>query len=65
MTEGHGLGQIQYVCGTCGSTDVSRDAWADWNVERQEWELRVAFDYARCHACDGETRLGARTLISA
>jgi len=24
--------RIQIVCGTCGSTDVSRDAWGDWNV---------------------------------
>ncbi|MBL8658021.1 MAG: hypothetical protein JNJ92_11795 [Altererythrobacter sp.] len=45
------------LCGTCGSTDVSRDAWGDWDVATQAWVLRAVFDYAHCHACDGETRL--------
>jgi hypothetical protein len=49
--------KVQIVCETCGSTDVSRDAWGDWDVSAQEWVLRVVFDYAHCHACDGETRL--------
>lgn len=49
--------RIQIVCGACGSTDVSRDAWGDWDVVAQEWVLRVVFDYAHCHACDGKTRL--------
>jgi hypothetical protein len=41
----------------CGSEDVSRDAWGDWDVATQRWELRTVFDYAHCHVCDGETRL--------
>ena len=49
--------RIAIVCRTCGSDDVSRDAWADWDVREQEWVLRCAFDYALCHRCDGETRL--------
>jgi hypothetical protein len=49
--------RIQIVCGTCGSTDVSRDAWGVWDFAAQEWVLRTVFDYAFCHACDGETRL--------
>jgi hypothetical protein len=32
---------ITFVCGGCGSSDVSRDAWADPDVEKQEWVLRV------------------------
>jgi hypothetical protein len=28
---------ITFVCGWCGSRDVSRDAWADPDVERQAW----------------------------
>jgi hypothetical protein len=57
MTEPRKEPRIQIVCGTCGSTDVSRDAWGDWNVERQEWELRTVLDYAHCHNCEGERRL--------
>ena len=49
--------KIRIVCGTCGSEDVSHDAWGDWDVATQRWKLRVVFDYAHCHACDGETRL--------
>lgn len=48
---------VTYVCNTCGSDDVSRDAWAEWDVEEQRWVLRTEFDYAHCHRCDSETRL--------
>jgi hypothetical protein len=57
MPEPRKAPRIQIVCGTCGSTDVSRDAWGDWDVRTQRWELRCVFDYAHCHDCDGETRL--------
>jgi hypothetical protein len=49
--------KIRIVCGACGSEDVSRDAWGDWDVDIQRWELRTVFDYAHCHRCDCETRL--------
>jgi hypothetical protein len=49
--------KIRIVCRTCGSEDVSRDAWGDWDVATQQWVLRTVFDYAHCHACDTETRL--------
>jgi hypothetical protein len=49
--------KVRIVCGTCGSEDVSRDAWGDWDVRTQRWELRCVFDYAFCHDCAGETRL--------
>jgi hypothetical protein len=45
------------VCNSCGSDEVSRDSWADWDVKNQQWVLGSAFDYAHCHKCDGETRL--------
>ena len=53
---------VTFVCKWCGSTDVSRDAWADWDTQNQQWVLRVAFDYAHCHVCDYETRLVEREL---
>ena len=49
--------RIAIVCKHCGSDDVSRDAWADWDIKKQQWVLRTAFDYAHCHRCDGETSL--------
>jgi hypothetical protein len=49
--------KVQFLCGNCGSTKVSRDAWGDWDVRMQRWDLRCVFDYAHCHDCDGETWL--------
>ena len=49
--------KLRMVCETCGSDDVSRDAWSDWDVAAQAWVLRTVFDYAHCHACDAETRI--------
>jgi hypothetical protein len=45
------------VCNVCGSDEVSRDAWANWDVKNQEWELGAVFDDAYCHKCECETRL--------
>lgn len=49
--------RIAIICGTCGSDLVTRDAWAEWDVEEQEWVLGAAYDYAFCHKCECETRL--------
>lgn len=46
-----------YVCSTCGSDDVSRDALAVWSVVDQQWELRTELDNANCERCGGETSL--------
>jgi hypothetical protein len=53
---GAGL-RIDFVCRDCGGNSVSRDAWAEWDVEAQDWVLGSAFDYAFCHDCEAETRL--------
>jgi len=53
----NGSKRYAMVCSRCGSDDVSRDAWADWNTGTQQWVLRCAFDYAHCHKCDGETSI--------
>jgi hypothetical protein len=48
---------ITYICSTCGSDDVCRDAWAEWSVKEQEWTLRSTYDDAHCERCECETRL--------
>jgi hypothetical protein len=45
--------RIAIICGTCGSDEVSRDAWANWDTREQEWVLGAVFDYGHCHRCDG------------
>jgi hypothetical protein len=44
MTEPKEEPKVRMICESCGSDDVSRDAWGDWNVEEQEWMLRTMFD---------------------
>ena len=51
---------VDYVCESCGSIDVSRDAWADWDAATQQWVLGTVFDFAQCHRCEGRTRLVER-----
>jgi hypothetical protein len=49
--------RVTFVCETCGSGLVTRDAWAEWDVEDQEWVLGAAYDYTFCHNCEVETHL--------
>ncbi len=56
--------RIAIVCGTCGSDDVSRDAWANWDTRSQLWVLGNVFDYGHCHRCDGESHLIDVELVS-
>ena len=49
--------RIAMICGTCGSDDVSRDAWADWDTRNQDLVLGSVFDYVHCHRCDCETSI--------
>ena len=53
---------LAIICRTCGSDEVSRDAWANWDAGRQKWVLGAVFDYAHCHRCDCETSLIEVTL---
>lgn len=49
--------RVTYVCETCGSDHVTRDAWAEWDAGTQKWMLGAAYDYAFCHRCQNETHL--------
>lgn len=49
--------QIRIVCAECGSDDVRRDAFAEWSVENQEWELAAVLDQGYCETCGGEADL--------
>jgi len=47
---------ITIVCQSCGSEEVFLDAYAQWSVDAQDWELCSTYDHAWCAICDGETR---------
>lgn len=45
---------IKIVCGRCGSTDVLKDAFAEWDISLQEWVVHSTYDDNRCNHCDYE-----------
>ena len=51
--------KIRPLCKYCGSSNVTRDAEASWDVHKQEWVLAAVQDQAYCPECDdgGETTL--------
>jgi len=54
--------KIVYVCTYCAGSAVTRDAWAEWSVADQAWQLCETFDIAFCHQCHRETRLAERPV---
>lgn len=56
--------RITFTCESCGSKLVTRDSWAEWDEEKQEWVLGAAFDYAFCHGCEKEANLEEQPLPS-
>jgi hypothetical protein len=54
--------KVRMVCEHCGSEHVTRDAWAEWNVETQDWQLGAVFDYAYCHRCQGDAHIEERPI---
>lgn len=53
----HEARRLDMVCETCFSSDVRRDAWAEWSLDDQDWVLGQTFDDAYCETCGGETNL--------
>jgi hypothetical protein len=49
--------RIDIVCAGCGGNSVTRDAWAEWDADAQDWVLGSVFDQGFCHDCEEETRL--------
>ena len=38
-------------CNACGAASVVRDAWAEWNIASNSWELKSTFDTFACNKC--------------
>jgi hypothetical protein len=52
--------RIDYACAHCGGGQVIRDAWAEWDLDRQSWVLSAVFDFAYCLECQRDTKLDER-----
>lgn len=48
---------VQIVCGCCGSNNVRRDAWAEWDIDTQSWVLGAVFDDGACENCEDTAKL--------
>lgn len=51
------------VCGSCGSDDVRKDAYATWDHGAQKWVILAVYDAEYCATCDGETHLVWKTEV--
>ena len=49
--------RVGMVCEHTGSPDVSRDAEARWDIEKQDWTLAVVLDQA--YSEEGDTSLAS------
>lgn len=54
--------KISMRCRTCGSADVMRDAWAEWDDALQAWVLGAVFDAAFCATCEADTSIDEISL---
>ena len=48
---------LTFVCSNCGSDDIVSDAWAEWSIETQQWQLGQVFDQTFCLACESDCSL--------
>lgn len=46
--------KVKLVCDKCGSTEISRDASAQWNEDTQDWELCGLQDNMTCETCGND-----------
>lgn len=50
--------QAKPVCSECGSADILRDAYAQWDMKAQDWVVQQVFDKGTvCENCEGETSM--------
>ena len=49
--------KITKVCKDCGGDQVLVDAYAEWDIDAQQWELSHTYGYSYCKDCDGETTI--------
>lgn len=50
--------RIRFACKYCGSENITADAAACWDFDRQEWVVTNVSDKGHsCDDCDGETTI--------
>jgi ribosomal protein L37AE/L43A len=47
--------RVEPKCHRCGSTELVRDASAEWDCATQQWGLSGVYDCTICQACEAES----------
>ena len=50
------MNKINVICSECGGSNDHLDAWADFDIEAQQWVLGNTFDYSYCDDCQNDCR---------
>jgi rubrerythrin len=51
-------GPYRWACKKCGGIEVGRDAWAEWDVEKQDWSIVAAvYDDYVCENCGSDATI--------
>lgn len=45
------MNKVKKVCKHCRSEDVRKDAWTEWDEDKQEWVLCDIFENDYCINC--------------
>lgn len=48
--------KITFRCPRCESSQVVRDAYAEWDDDAQEWVLQSTYDSFACNECGADFR---------
>ncbi len=48
---------VRKCCSECGGENVRVDAWAEWDVQAQRWELHSSYDNTWCEDCECEVSI--------
>lgn len=44
--------EVNLYCPHCESTEIKRDAWAEWDPSKMDWVLGDVFDDMWCESCE-------------
>jgi predicted RNA-binding Zn-ribbon protein involved in translation (DUF1610 family) len=51
--------RVEYVCPSCGSEEIVREAVVNWDATSQTWVVGTLYDDCICTQCDREIRVDA------
>lgn len=53
---------VTFRCKGCGSENVVKDAYVEWDKVAQAWVVKCVLETAECLDCDSEAKLVAEVI---